>query len=114
MKWLFAILVALNIIVFGSMIAGKLVHSNSGAPAAASAASPETEAVAPASPDISVRQATETETVAGSNTTAAKAASKTETIAAPKTTTEIGRASCRERGEISVVAETIKKKKTKQ
>lgn len=87
MKWLFAILVALNIIVFGSMIAGKLVHSNSGAPAAASAASPETEAVAPASPDISVRQATETETVAGSNTTAAKAASKTETTAAPKTTT---------------------------
>lgn len=87
MKWLFAILVALNIIVFGSMIAGKLVHSNSGAPAAASAASPETEAVAPASPDISVRSATETETVAGSNTTAAKAASKTETTAAPKTTT---------------------------
>lgn len=28
MKWLFAILVALNIIVFGSMVASKLMHSN--------------------------------------------------------------------------------------
>ncbi|NUE66150.1 hypothetical protein [Snodgrassella sp. ESL0253] len=92
MKWLFAILVALNIIVFGSMIAGKLVHGVSASPAAASAASPAAEVVeaaAPATPDISVRHTTEAaETAASSSVPAIKPASKTDTAAANKPKTD--------------------------
>jgi hypothetical protein len=55
MKWLFAILVALNIVVFGCMVAGKLVHAPSVATTAS--ASSEVEIAAPATPDISVRNA---------------------------------------------------------
>ncbi|PIT13244.1 hypothetical protein [Snodgrassella alvi] len=92
MKWLFAILVALNIIVFGSMIAGKLVHGVSASPAAASAASPAAEVVeaaAPATPDISVRHTTEAaETAASSSVPATKPASKTDTAAANKPKTD--------------------------
>lgn len=84
MKWLFAILVALNIIVFGSMIAGKLVHGISASPAASGATSAATDTIAPASPDISVRRATDTTAAAGSAVPAAKAASKTETTTAGK------------------------------
>lgn len=53
MKWLFAILVALNIVVFGCMVAGKLVHPPTVASTAM--ASSEVEIAAPATPDISVR-----------------------------------------------------------
>lgn len=84
MKWLFAILVALNIIVFGSMIAGKLVHGIQASPTASSAASSTIDTIPPASPDISVRRATDTTSAASSGVPAAKAASKTETIAAGK------------------------------
>lgn len=55
MKWLFAILVALNIVVFGCMVAGKLVLGSSATPTAT--ASSEVEIAAPATPDISVRNA---------------------------------------------------------
>ncbi|PIT25003.1 hypothetical protein BGI37_08555 [Snodgrassella alvi] len=82
MKWLFAILVALNIIVFGSMIAGKLVHGTSASPAAVSAASYTPEAPAPASPDISVRRTDEA--VVSSSEPAPKAASKIDIAAANK------------------------------
>lgn len=58
MKWLFAILVALNIVVFGCMVAGKLVLGPSATPKAT--ASSEVEIVAPAIPDISVRNASMT------------------------------------------------------
>ncbi|PIT53568.1 SPOR domain-containing protein [Snodgrassella alvi] len=92
MKWLFAILVALNIIVFGSMIAGKLVHGVSASPAAASAASPAAEVVetaAPATPDISVRHTSEVaETATSSSVPATKPASKTDTTAVNKTKTD--------------------------
>ncbi|PIT17476.1 hypothetical protein BGI32_02515 [Snodgrassella alvi] len=91
MKWLFAILVALNIIVFGSMIAGKLVHGVSASPAAASAASPAAEVVeaaAPATPDISVRHTTEAAETASSSVPATKPASKTDTAAANKPKTD--------------------------
>lgn len=55
MKWLFAILVALNIVVFGCMVAGKLVGGFSAKPA--TKASSEVEIAAPATPSISVRNA---------------------------------------------------------
>ena len=55
MKWIFAILVALNIVVFGCMVAGKLVLGSSATPTAT--ASSEVEIAAPATPDISVRNA---------------------------------------------------------
>ena len=58
MKWLFAILVALNIVVFGCMVAGKLVLGSSATPKAT--ASSEVEIVSPATPDISVRNASMT------------------------------------------------------
>ncbi|WP_239325851.1 hypothetical protein [Snodgrassella gandavensis] len=92
MKWLFAILVALNIIVFGSMIAGKLVHGVSASPAAASAASPAAEVVevaAPATPDISVRHTAEVaETATSSSVPAAKPTSKTDIAAVNKPKTD--------------------------
>ncbi|WP_066566004.1 hypothetical protein [Snodgrassella sp. CFCC 13594] len=52
MKWLFAILVALNIVVFGSMVAGKIAHMNHAEPQPA--ASDAALAVDPANPSISV------------------------------------------------------------
>lgn len=88
MKWLFAILVALNIIVFGSMIAGKLVHGISASPAVvsvASAPSPAVETVAPANPDISVRHDVE---AAASSMPVARTASKIDTVAANKPKTD--------------------------
>lgn len=92
MKWLFAILVALNIIVFGSMIAGKLVHGVSASPAAASAAGPAAEVVevaAPATPDISVRHTAEVaETATSSSVPAAKPTSKTDIAAVNKPKTD--------------------------
>ncbi|WP_239428448.1 SPOR domain-containing protein [Snodgrassella communis] len=88
MKWLFAILVALNIIVFGSMIAGKLVHGISASPAVASVASapsPAVETVAPANPDISVRHDVE---ATASSMPVARTASKIDTVAANKPKTD--------------------------
>ncbi|MCO6506031.1 MAG: hypothetical protein J6570_02835 [Snodgrassella sp.] len=88
MKWLFAILVALNIIVFGSMIAGKLVHGISASPAVASVASapsPAVETVAPANPDISVRHDIE---ATASSMPVARTASKIDTVAANKPKTD--------------------------
>lgn len=56
MKWLFAILVALNIIVFGSMVAGKLIKLPT--PVAATPAPAPTVANPPPTPVITVSETT--------------------------------------------------------
>lgn len=67
MKWLFAILVALNIVVFGSMVAGKLVHINATPATTPASTSADTENTAP-TPSISVGAASSAATSSSTRT----------------------------------------------
>lgn len=86
MKWLFAILVALNIVVFGSMVAGKLVHLN--AAPASNPDSVETNANVGTSsspmPSISIGAASNSTGNTGPRLSSAPAAPKEKTPAPAK------------------------------
>lgn len=94
MKWLFSILVALNIIVFGSMVAGKLIRLPQPAATAASQPTPTPVAASATEPVITVTPVNDHRPATaplprthnappGAKPTATRADNKTEAPAAP-------------------------------